>query len=220
MLAADIRQEVLKTARALYERNLIQLTSGNVSARLDEGTVAITPTSLSYDELQPEDIVLVDLQARLVEGKHLPSSELPMHLAVYQAMPEVQAIAHTHSIYALAYAVAGRSIPVVCLEGLGVGGPIPVTRYACPGTHAQGEVAVEALQGPPRVTGCLLQNHGLLATGRNLSQAYQNAYKMELAAQIYYMACQLGTPRVLSPAEIEEIMAVYQANLHKPAPPA
>jgi L-ribulose-5-phosphate 4-epimerase len=218
MPANDIRNEVLKTALALYERDLIQLTSGNVSARVDANTVAITPTSLSYEQLQPEDIVLVDLEGHVVEGEHLPSSELPMHLAVYQAMPEVQAVTHTHSIYALAFAVAGKSIPVVSLEGLGVGGAIPVARYACPGTRAQGEVAVEALQGPPRLSGCLLQNHGLLATGKSLSQAYATAYKMELAAQVYYMACQIGAPRLLSPVEIDEIMAVYQANTRKPDP--
>jgi ribulose-5-phosphate 4-epimerase/fuculose-1-phosphate aldolase len=132
-----------------------------------------------------------------------------MHTTIYKNMPNVNAVVHTHSPHALAFAVVGRSIPVISTEGLAVHGPIPVAEWSCPGTEAQGWAAMRAMQGPPSVTGTLLKNHGVLATGANLSQAHATACRIEIAAKVYFLALQIGSPDILTDEQIKEIRRVY-----------
>jgi L-ribulose-5-phosphate 4-epimerase len=209
MLYENTRKALLKTVLKLHEKDFIQLNSGNVSVRASEEHLAITPTGVSYDDIQEEDVVIIDLDGTTIEGSLKPSSETPMHTTVYKNMPDVKAVVHTHSPYALAFATVGRSIPVISTEGLAIRGPIPVAQYACPGTEAQGWAAIKAMQGPPSVTGTLLKNHGVLATGTNLSRAFAAACRIEMAAKIYLLALQIGDPVILTDAQIKEIKRVY-----------
>jgi len=209
MLYENTRKALLKTVLKLYEKDFIQLNSGNVSVRASEEHLAITPTGVSYDDIQEEDVVIIDLDGTTIEGSLKPSSETPMHTTVYKNMPDVKAVVHTHSPYALAFATVGRTIPVISTEGLAIRGPIPVAQYACPGTEAQGWAAIKAMQGPPSVTGTLLKNHGVLATGTNLSRAFAAACRIEMAAKIYLLALQLGDPVILTDEQIKEIKRVY-----------
>jgi L-ribulose-5-phosphate 4-epimerase len=182
-----------------------------VSVRAPAGQFVITPRGVSYDHMTVDDLVIINLNGEVIEGAHKPSSEMPMHLAVYKNMPKAAAVVHTHSPYALAFAAVGRSIPIICTEGLAVRGSVPVAEYACPGTDAQGHVAVQALQGPPFVTGTLLKNHGVLTCGTTLSEAYATACRIEIAAKVYFLALQIGTPEVLTRMQIDEIKAMYLA---------
>jgi len=209
MLYENTRKALLKTVLKLHEKDFIQLNSGNVSVRASEEHLAITPTGVSYDDIQEEDVVIIDLDGTTIEGSLKPSSETPMHTTVYKNMPDVKAVVHTHSPYALAFATVGRSIPVISTEGLAIRGPVPVAQYACPGTEAQGWAAIKAMQGPPSVTGTLLKNHGVLATGTNLSRAFAAACRIEMAAKIYLLALQIGDPVILTDAQIKEIKRVY-----------
>ena len=209
MLYENTRKALLKTVLKLHEKDFIQLNSGNVSVRASEEHLAITPTGVSYDDIQEEDVVIIDLDGTTIEGSLKPSSETPMHTTVYKNMPDVKAVVHTHSPYALAFATVGRTIPVISTEGLAIRGPIPVAQYACPGTEAQGWAAIKAMQGPPSVTGTLLKNHGVLATGTNLSRAFAAACRIEMAAKIYLLALQLGDPVILTDEQIKEIKRVY-----------
>ena len=134
MLYEETRTALLKVVLKLYQKDLIQLNSGNVSVRASAEHVAITPTGIPYDDMTAEDVVIIDLNGIVIEGIHKPSSEMPMHMTVYKNMPHVNSVIHSHSPYALAFAVVGRNIPVVSTEGLAVRGPIPVAEYACPGT--------------------------------------------------------------------------------------
>ena len=216
MLHEELRRSLHKTVIDLYQKDLIQLNSGNVSARASAEHLAITPTGIPYDRMTPEDIVIIDFGGAVVEGLYAPSSETPMHIAVYKNMPKTAAVVHSHSPYALAFATVGKSIPIICTEGLAVRGPVPIAEYACPGTEAQGRVAVQAMKGPPYVTGTLLKNHGVLSAGSSLAQAYSTACRIEMAAKVYFLALQIGTPDILTEKQINEIRNVYSSK--KPSP--
>ena len=209
MLYKEAREALLKCTLRLYREGLVQLHSGNVSVRVSDEHLVITPTGIFYDDMSEEDLVVTDLNGGHVEGRHKSSSETPMHTTVYKNMNEVKAIAHTHSPFALAFATVGRSIPVISTEGLAVRGPIPVADYAYPGTEAQGWSAVNAMKGPPYVMGTLLKNHGVLVTGANLSHAYSIAYRIEMAAKVFFLALQIGEPDTLTDDQIKEIRNVY-----------
>ena len=210
MLYEEARKALLKCALRLYQKGLVHLNSGNVSVRVSDEHLVITPTGISYDDMSEEDLVIIDFNGGRVEGRHKPSSETPMHTTVYKNIDEVKAIAHTHSPFALAFATVGRSIPVISTEGLAVRGPIPVADYACPGTEAQGRVAIKAMKGPPYVMGTLLKNHGVLVTGASLSHAYSMACRIEMAAKVFFLALQIGEPDILTDDQIEEIRNVYR----------
>ena len=209
MLYEEARRALLNCALRLYQKGLVQLNSGNVSVRVSDEYLVITPTGIPYDDMSEEDLVIIDLNGGRIEGKHKPSSETPMHTTVYKNIDEVKAIAHTHSPFALAFATVGRSIPVISTEGLAVRGPIPVADYACPGTEAQGRAAIKAMKGPPYVMGTLLKNHGVLVTGASLSHAYSMACRIEMAAKVFFLALQIGEPDTLTDGQIKEIRSVY-----------
>jgi L-ribulose-5-phosphate 4-epimerase len=171
--------------------------------------VVIKPSGISYEAMTAADVVVVDLEGHVVEGERAPSSETPMHTRIYREFPEVNAVVHTHSRYALAFAVLGRGIPVFCNEFLFLGGPLPVADYACAGTEAIGRAAVAALKGPPPVKGVLLRNHGALAVGAGLDEASDVAATIEILAQVYHLALQVGEPTLMSEAQIAELREVY-----------
>jgi L-ribulose-5-phosphate 4-epimerase len=206
---ADIRQQVLDTVKKMCVADLIRMSAGNVSARVQSDYLAITPTSLSYDIMKPEDIVIVDLDGKVVEGKLRPTSEIALHTAIMRSRPGVNAVVHTHSVYSMSFAIANRSIPMVCTEGAFVGGEVPVARYATPGTPDVAESALEALNANPEVCAALLRNHGLVAIGSSLTGAWETAYKVEVEAQAYYQALQLGHPTPITLEQYNEIKAVY-----------
>jgi ribulose-5-phosphate 4-epimerase/fuculose-1-phosphate aldolase len=205
-----LREEVCETTRMLCENHLIRLSAGNISMRADSHSFAITPAGLRYDRMRPEDIPILDLDGNILEGERQPSSETPMHSAILRAFPEVGGIVHTHSVNAIAFATTSTELPVICMELLSVGGPVPVAPYACPGSAEAGAVAVEAFKSRPNLKCLMLRNHGLLAIGRTLYDAYENAYKFETGAEVYFKAIQIGTPVPLTAAQIAEVYRVYR----------
>lgn len=205
------KQLVFQTTMDLVEIDLIRMSSGNISTRLPDGTVAITPSGVLYSQLQPEDIVIMDLEAQVLDGEYKPSSEWQLHAEIYKALPEVGAVVHVHSRYAIALGAVAVEIPVCGIEILEMGGPIPVAPYTTPGTREVGLGAAGIFQERPGLRSLLLQNHGMVAVGKDLLDAYQSAYKTETGAEIYHHALVTGREvRVLSDAEIEEIWRVYK----------
>ena len=188
-----LRQEIVERSLQAFREGLFSGTSGNMSCFLrDEGLMLITPTSVRYDVMRAGDIVALRLDGTVAEGKLKPSSEWRMHAAVYEACPEVNAVFHTHSPYATAFAVNRRTIPAVLIEALVfLGGDIRCADYATPGTKEVGLNAIPALEGRK---GCTLANHGVLAVGDDLAQAYLNAEYIEDVARIYTLARSVGTP--------------------------
>lgn len=192
----QLQQEIVDRSLQAFRAGLFSGTSGNMSCLLrDEGKMLITPTSVRYEELRPEQIVVMKTDGTVLSGDIPPSSEWRMHAAVYDAMPEAGALFHTHSPYATAFAVNRQTIPAVLIEAhIFLGGDIRCAPYATPGTREVGLNAVPALEGRG---GCTLANHGVLAVGEDLAQAFLRAEYVEDLARIYTLARQIGTPVAL-----------------------
>lgn len=204
-----IREKLFDTVMKAKTAGLIRLSAGNLSVRTEDGFAAITPSGIKYDVLKPEDLTVVDLDGNVIDGDKKPSSETPMHTAILKQLPKVGAVCHTHSPYAITFAAAGMDVPVISLELYMVGAPIPVAPWVCPGTPEAGEVTVRIFEKNPDLRVCLLRNHGLVAIGQNLEEAFEFAYDAEVGMQIYYQALQLGEPGIITDAQQEEIRRVY-----------
>jgi L-fuculose-phosphate aldolase len=203
----DLREEVARVARQMISSGLVTGTSGNVSARTAEGDVLITPSGLDYGQLEPDDIVLVDLEKNVLEGALEPSSETPMHTGIYRARPQVDAVVHTHSRFATTLACLGLEIPPVhyMLTTLSQDGRIPLAPYATYGTEELAGYASEAL-GEIH-SACLLQNHGTITVGEYAEEAFSRTVVLEEMAEVYYRARLAGVPILLSPEQVEEVAA-------------
>ena len=180
----------------MWEAGLVVASAGNVSRRIDDDRIAITPTSLPYDVMTPEDIVIVDLGSGKAGGSsRRPSGELPMHLVIYRSRPDVGAIVHTHSPFVTTLSILRKPLPPVIDEMvMYFGGEIAVTDYAFTGTEAVGVNVVKALGDR---TAVIMANHGNVCVGRDLQQALHVAVVMESAARAYVQALQIGDPVLL-----------------------
>ena len=201
------RQSVIDTALDLTRTGLSPQQSGNVSLRAGKGML-ITPTGMSYDDLLPDDIVYMSLAGDAPEGQRLPSSEWHMHVAIYAARPDAQAIVHAHSDHAVSLAVMERSIPpfhyMVALLG---GRDIRCAPYATFGTPELGRHAVAALEGRKA---CLLAHHGQIAFGADLAEALKLAHEVETLSGQYWRALQLGAPPLLSDEEMHRVAEKFR----------
>ena len=189
----DARHDVWLHARKMWEAGLVVASAGNVSRRAGQGLIAITPTSVPYDVMTEEQIVIVEVgSGRSVESTHQPSYELKMHLGVYRARADIGAIVHTHSPAVTTLSVLRRPLPPVIDEMmLYLGGQIEVTEYAFTGTEAVGTNVVRALGDR---AGVILANHGNVCIGPTLERALHVAVTMEWCARIYVQAIQIGEP--------------------------
>jgi L-fuculose-phosphate aldolase len=200
-------EEVARIARQMISSGLVTGTSGNVSARTPEGDVLITPSGLDYGQLEPGNIVLVDLEKNVLEGALEPSSETPMHTGIYRARPQVDAVVHTHSRFATTLACLGLEIPPVhyMLTTLSEDGRIPLAPYATYGTEELAGYAGEVLGETHNA--CLLQNHGTITVGESTEEAFSRTVVLEEMAEVYYRARLAGEPILLSPEQVEEVAA-------------
>lgn len=206
MLLADERAAVCDYARRMTADGLVVGTSGNVSVRFG-GLVAVTPTGVDYAALTPEDVPVVDLVGSTVDGQLLPTSELPMHLAVYHeaADPdgsEIGAVVHTHSVHATAVSTVVDEVPAVHYILATVGPTVRVAGYATYGTPELADSMIAALEGR---RGCLLANHGTLTYGRGLADAYTRVQQLEWACRVWLLARSAGEPRLLPGEEVERV---------------
>ena len=207
----EAKEEVLKTAQLIYEEGLVFETWGNVSAKAVDNEIVITPSGIPYSQMQLSDIVVVSSRGNTLEGRRKPSTELPLHLAIYNAREEIKGIVHTHSIYSTAFAVSRMEIPVVLEEQAQViGSPVKVSRYALPGSTELAQYTVETLG--KEGTAVLLANHGLVTTGENLKLALQKCRVIERNALIFLWSSTLGTPAVLGEEEVKKLRNSF---LHK-----
>jgi len=204
-----IREQLFETVVKVNEVDLIRLSAGNISIRAGENLAAITPSGVKYCQMKVEDISIVDLDGHLIDGL-TPSSETPMHTAIYRNLPDVGGICHTHSSYAITFAMLGEEIPPANLELFACGAPIPVALWACPGTQKVGEVTVEIFRSRPDLKVVLLNKHGLVAIGRDLHHAYEMAFNAEVGLRSYHQALLVGKPQPLTDSQLEEIKAAYR----------
>ena len=206
MNAEKIRAELLKyVRRAYFQDKMFAATSGNLSVfDRASGRMIITPGSYPYEDMTEDDMVAVDLDGNVLEGCRKPSSEWKLHAAIYRAFPGVNAVVHTHSPYATSFAINHMAIPVVLYEiAWFLGGDIPVAESAMPGSPEVGENCVKVLKDR---NGCLMGNHGAVAMGETLAQAYTRALYIEDAAKAYSLALTHGPVKVVESAEVRRFL--------------
>ncbi|NOY88287.1 MAG: class II aldolase/adducin family protein [FCB group bacterium] len=201
-------KKILAVGSSLYLKGMLVGSEGNISTRLDEEHILITPSGLNKGSLKSEDLVVVDKNGKQVKGNHKPSSEIAMHLFIYQNRPEINACVHSHAPYATAFAVAGRELPDNLLPEIVLFiGRIPLTAYASPGT----KVVADTLK--PYISdnnAFLLRNHGLVTVGKTLQEAYDRHEIVEHYAQIVYLAQQLGNATPLPQDNFKHLTAMRQ----------
>ena len=202
----ELRAEICRLHAALPRNGLVTWTSGNISGRdLQTGLVVIKPSGILYEDLTPENMVVVDLDGNVVEGDHKPSSDTIAHVYVYRHRSDVNGVVHTHSTFATAWAAVGKPIPpvltAICDE---FGGPIPVGAYAKIGGDDIGQEIIRSIGSSLAI---LLKNHGVFTIGKTPEAAVKAAVMVEDVARTVYYALQLGQP--------EEIPADEVARAHR-----
>ncbi len=196
-----LRQEVYEGNMLLPRSGLVTWTSGNVSGRDPaSGYVVIKPSGVRYENLTPEDLVVLDLEGRVVEGRLKPSVDALTHLYIYRHRPDVHGVVHTHSPFATAFAAVGRPIPVY-LTAIAdeFGGPIPVGAYAKIGSE---EIGAEVVRSIGDSVAILMKNHGVFTIGATVMAAVKAAVMVEDVARTVFYALQLGQPDELPPEEV------------------
>jgi len=200
-LLERLRQEVYEGNLLLPRTGLVSWTSGNVSGRDPEtGYIVIKPSGVRYETLTPKDLVIVDLDGKIIEGDLKPSVDTATHLYIYRHRPDVYGVVHTHSPYATAFAAVGKPIPVY-LTAIAdeFGGPIPVGEYARIGGEEIGQEILRSIGDSPAI---LMKNHGVFAIGPTVMAAVKAAVMTEDVARTVYYALQLGQPEELPPEEV------------------
>ncbi|MEU9022386.1 class II aldolase/adducin family protein [Actinomadura sp. NPDC048394] len=202
MLLEDERRALCAVGRRLAETGLVTGASGNVSVRSGD-LVAVTPGGMMLDRMRPEDCPIVNLDARLVEGDRAPSSETPMHLALYAETPAA-AIVHTHSTYGAVVATTMAELPPIHYNTLLLGGVVKVAEYATYGTPELAENVRAAMEGGKRAA--LMANHGGVTIGRDLDEAFENARLLEWLCGVYVRAKMIGEPRILTDEQLAKVV--------------
>jgi L-ribulose-5-phosphate 4-epimerase len=203
-----LKEELVQLHLELPKNNLVMWTGGNVSARDPEtGLVVIKASGIRYEEMGPEHMVVVDMNANVVESNFNPSSDVHSHLYIYKHRPDVFGVVHTHSRFATAFAAVGKPIPCV-LTAIAdeFGGPIPCGGFALIGDDAIGKVVVESIGKSPSV---LLKNHGVFTIGKNVTAAVKAAVMTEDVAATVWMALQIGTPDVIPQGDVDRLHDRY-----------
>jgi L-fuculose-phosphate aldolase len=206
------RERLCAYGRRAAELGLVVGTSGNLSVR-EGDLVAVTPSGVALDRLTPADCPVIDLEGYLVEGERQPSSETPMHLAVYAAT-DAAAIVHTHAMFSTVVASTLTELPPIHYNILLLGGPVRVAEYATYGTPELAANVRAALAGGRRAA--LLASHGAVTIGADLEEAFEATRLLEWLCEVYVRARSLGEPRLLSDAQLA---AVVERALNPPSFP-
>jgi len=213
---AALRKAIIAAACRMNDLGINQGKSGNLSARIADGFL-VTPTGMPYEALKPADIVAMDFKGR-ARGRRLPSSEWRFHRDIFAARPEVNAIVHTHAMFATTLACLHREIPpfhyMVAVAG---GDSVRCAPYATFGTEELSRNAVAALAGRKA---CLLANHGMIAVGSSIEQALALAVEVETLAAMYWRALQVGVPQLLDGAEMARVIEKFRSYGQQKKPKA
>jgi L-fuculose-phosphate aldolase len=213
----ETRRAILETAQAMDRAGLTEGTAGNLSARAETGEIVLTPTALGYAGMVDEDLVVVDLDGRKLDGFREPTTEWQLHLACLRAHPEISAVVHTHPVHASMFAVNHASIPCVLEEfEFYVGGDVPVAPYQRTGTKELGNGVARLLEDR---AAALLANHGLVVVAGRPAEGLSITRLVERAAEIIWGALAVGRPQELPAAIRSEFAQLYRERRHRKRPP-
>lgn len=210
MLLQKERELIVEYGKKMSSSGLCPGTSGNLSIYdADSGLMAISPSGIDYFEIQPEDVVVTDLDTHIVEGIRKPSSEWALHTIFYKNKPGVRAVVHTHSVYCTALGILGEPIRAVhYVIGDANTFEVPVAPYITFGTA---ELAQTALKTCKDSNAVLLANHGIVVCGKNLSSAYGLAQNMEYLAQLQCITMGIGKPNILTDEQMRIVMEHFKS---------
>jgi ribulose-5-phosphate 4-epimerase/fuculose-1-phosphate aldolase len=211
MLLEELRAQVLETAQRMVSDGLAHGAQGNVSALdRESGYLAITPSAIPYDEMRTDDVCVIDVNGKLIEGSWKPTSETPMHTLFYRERSDIGAVVHSHAPYSTVFAIIDEPIPVVVIETAAcIGDHVRVAPYYQPGTEELGRIALDTMGDGVAV---LLANHGLLSIGDNLAQAYDATIAAETTARLVIMARSMNAVPITLPREI--VASMREGYLH------
>ena len=214
---AQLRADIVEIGRRLYARGYTASNDGNISVRLDDGRLLMTPTGVCKGFMDAEMMCITDLEGRKLAGARNPSSEIQMHLEVYRQRPEIQAVVHAHPPVATAFAVAGIALDrAVLAEVVTTLGSVPIAEYATPSTKELPEAVRKYVKAHD---GMLLANHGALTLGTDLFSAYYKMETIEHFANISFVARMLGGERLLSKDEVMRLQGLRGSyGIASPAP--
>ena len=202
----SVREEICRVCRLLYDRGYVVSNDGNVSARVEEERVLITPSGVGKGRVTPDMLVLCDLEGRILEGDRHPSSESGMHLMVYRERPDVRAVVHAHPPFSTARAICRRPLTERYLAETVLGlGEIPVTEFAMPSTA---EVPDSVRPFVRTHSAVLLANHGSLAWGPDLLSAFDRLEVVEQTAKVYFLVERIGGGTEISPERAETLRSM------------
>ena len=199
--AKAAQAEVCKIALEMYHSGLVAGTWGNISARIDDTYMAITPSGMDYEGLSADQMCIVNMDTLEYEGNLKPSIEAIVHAAIFKNRPEINGIMHTHSTYALTVATARKEIPAICEDQVQIlGGSLRVAEYAIPGTKEMAEACVKALEGRQ---GALIANHGAISCDVSLAKAFVGSQIIEKAAMVFINSMAIGGPVPISQEDVD-----------------
>jgi L-fuculose-phosphate aldolase len=200
----DYRRDLVSFGRWLYRKGFTPGTSGNLSVRLQDGSILATPTGCSKNLMRSDDMVVVDLDGRHLSGVRKVTSEIGMHLAVYRLRPDIRAVVHAHPPIATGFACAGRALDEpLCAEAIMTLGPVPLAPYATTGTDALAASLAHLIPGHSAI---LMANHGAVTYGDSLLDAFLKMETVEHFANICLVAHQLGSARPLQQIAIDDLL--------------
>lgn len=205
-----VGQEIIDIGNLLWRRDMVASNDGNISARLSTGDVLCTPTGISKRGMSLADLVVVDCNGNVIAGDKRPSSEIKMHLRVYELAPSVQGVVHAHPTFATVYAVKGEAPPVdLVAETVVLMPSIPIAPFAVPSTQAVPDSITDIV---PRSSVCLLEHHGALSWAGSVTEAYYHMERLEHVSKLGFY-CQLaGADRSISPQRLEQIHQVFSPD--------
>ncbi len=206
--AEEIKQDLVDTAKELLASGLVEGTAGNLSARLPDGNVVLSPSTLPYETMTVDDLVVCSLDGKVLEGKRAPTSEKALHLACLRQHADLGAAIHCHAMFATMFALVRQPIPCAIEEvDVFVGGDVPVAEYQLTGSDALGEEVARHVGDRGAV---LMANHGLLTVGRDIGDALKVAKLVERTAQIVWGARALGRVVPLPDDTLKKFAPIYK----------
>ncbi|MBI4828269.1 MAG: class II aldolase/adducin family protein [Nitrospinae bacterium] len=206
----DLRRAIVQVCKQIHQKGWISSTDGNVSARLANNRLLITPTGIHKGFMDERDLIVVDMEGNLIRGTRQPSSEILLHLTCYCERPDIQSVVHAHPTMCVAFSMAGITLAKCLLpEVVFTLGAIPTANYAPPSTQ---EVADSIRCHVKEHDAIILERHGSLTVGKDVFAAYNTLERMEHVAEMTYYARQIGEVRPLEPRQIEELQRIGEAH--------
>ena len=200
----DFRDDIVRIGRLVFDKGWVASNDGNISIRLDEGRILATPTGMCKGMMQADDLIILDRQGNKISGERERTTEINMHLTIYDLRPDIRAVVHAHPPVATGFATAGKPLDLALLPEVIIAfGCVPIAKYGLPGTA---ELTDPMRPLIPRHNALLMANHGVVCYGDDVFQAYFRMETVEHSARIQFVAEMLGGPNVLPRREVDKLL--------------